>query len=468
LPKDRCMHKKSQAISKILGSKEALLVFIAVFIVLAAHIALTKTFPLPYDESFHFGLIKLYTHHLNPFLASQPAGGNAFGAVARNPSYLYHYLMSFPLRLISLFTLVTIKQVVALRVIDICFGVISLVLLKKLATRFGASAAMANLAVLALAITPVFYDVSGQINYDNLLIPLTLFTVIWTVDLIKAIRQGRVSFSRLGLLLTLLLLTSLVKFAFLPIMAVIGIYVTALLLMQSLRRHHLKWAVKWKSWATVLTVVGVLISGALWVQRYGVNLVEYHTPVPQCNAVLSISACSNYAPWYRNYELHQTYAQHPIKGLELGTFTRVWLRSMYDDVYSIAYKQANIVVFKPIRGIVIAADFILVSALLYGVIQWRRAKGTNIPWLFLGLVIFGYVLALWGRNFSDFHNLGALIGVQGRYMLLILPIIYALSARMYTLLTQQLHSAHLSVMITRFSITGKTRNRKSTGLLRKL
>lgn len=440
------MHKKAQTLFKILGSKGVLLVFIIVFIALAARIAFTKVFPLPYDESFHFGLIKLYTHHLNPFLTSQPAGGDVFGSVARNPSYLYHYLMSFPLRLISLFTHVTIQQVVALRVIDICFGVMSLVLLKKLAIRFGASSAMANLAVLALAITPTFYDVSGQINYDNMLIPLTLLTVIWTLDLIKTVRQGQVSFSRLGLLLSLLLLTSLVKFAFLPIMAVVGIYVTGLLIMQSLRRHNLKWTVCWRSWATVLTVVGVLVSGTLWIQRYGVNLVDYHTPVPQCNAVLSVSACSNYAPWYRNYKLHQTYAQHPIHGLELGTFTRLWLRAMYDGVYSIVHRQANTVVLKPISSIALVAKFVLAGALLYGLMQWRRAKGTNMPWLFLGLVIFGYALTLWGRNFNDFHNLGAAVGVQGRYMLLILPIIYALSARMYTLFIQ-----HLPVRITRLT-----------------
>lgn len=436
------MNKKFRDLSEVLSGRWALLGFFAVFITLAARIAFTRVYPLPYDEGFHFGLIQLYTHHLNPFLAGQPAGADAFGAVARDPSYLYHYLMSFPLRLISLFTHVTIQQVVALRLLNIGFGVGSLALLRKLAMRLGASAVMANLTVLALAVTPVFYDLSGQINYDNILIPLTLLTLLETWSVADIIKRGQVSVARLGRLLALLLLTSLIQYSFLPIMVAICVYLVVLLIGQS-HRKSLHWNVNWKSRSTLLAIVLVVVSATLWTQRYGVNLVTYHTPDPQCGTVLSVQDCSQYGPWYRNYLLHESYAAHAPNGLQVGSFTKLWARTMYYGVYSLVHTRSNAVVSTPINAVRIAAKFMLAGSLLYGLLRWHRAKGTGVPWALLGLVGFAYTLALWAQNFSDFRHLGAVVAIQGRYLLLVLPIVYALMARMYTLLAQDIQSAQL-------------------------
>lgn len=446
-------HSKSR-LSKLIGSRATFIIFCAVFIFLAGRIAFTRIYPLPFDEAFHFGLIKLYTHHLNPFLATQPAGANAFGAVARNPSYLYHYLMSFPLRVIGLFAHSTIQQVIALRVIDIGFGVLSLVLLRKLARRLGASAALANLAVLAMAVTPVFYDVSGQINYDDLMIPLAILSLLGALSVISAIKRGHVPSVKLGLLLALILLTSLVKYAFLPIMTGIFVYIASLLIIRSFRKD-LQWNVPWKSWSVGLTVLAVLASSGLWLQRYGVNLVAYHTPAPQCSAVLNVSACSQYGAWYRNYMLQQTYAQHPVQGLEIVGFTKSWAHSMYDRAYSLVSGKPGAVVFTPISAVVIFAKFIMAAAFLYGLVRWRKVKG-SIPWAFFGLIVFGYIAAIWAQNFIDFHRLGAFVGIQGRYMLLILPIIYATMARLYTFLAQDARAIYQRTLISNEALYPET------------
>src|SRR6185312_5810861 len=79
----------------------------------ASWIALSARYPMAFDEDFHFGVIRIYAHHLSPFLSGQPPGADAYGAVAHDPSYLYHYLMSFPYRLISLFTDNQTAQVIA-------------------------------------------------------------------------------------------------------------------------------------------------------------------------------------------------------------------------------------------------------------------------------------------------------------------------------------------------------------------
>jgi hypothetical protein len=433
------MTQKVQRLKTVFSSRLALPAFITLFVALALRIALTKTYPLPYDESFHFGLIQLYTHHLNPFLASQPAGADAFGAVARDPSYLYHYLMSFPLRIISLVAHTTIEQVIALRIMNIGLGVTTLVLLRKLTQRLGASMIMSNLAVLALAITPVFYDVSAQVNYDNLLLPLILVALLLTWNTATIIQRGQLPVVKLMRLTALLLLTSLVQYSFLPILLASCLYVTGVIVSRY-RQNALNWNIRWRSWPAVSALLLVLVSGGLWTQRYGVNLVAYHTPHPQCGAVLNVQACSHYSPWYRNYQLRQSYASHPANGLQFVAFTEGWLRSMYYGTYSIVHSKTGAMIFTPVTAIRIAAKFILFGSLLYGLLRWRQAKGSGLPWTLLGLVGFAYTVTLWGQNFSDFHHLGALVGIQGRYMLLVLPIIYAASAKMYTLLIQDLRT----------------------------
>src|SRR5438270_10470354 len=79
--------------------------FILAFLILqAAWIALSGRYPMAFDEDFHLGIIKLYAHHISPIWNGQPENADVFGAVARDPSYLYQYFMSFPYRLLSVLT----------------------------------------------------------------------------------------------------------------------------------------------------------------------------------------------------------------------------------------------------------------------------------------------------------------------------------------------------------------------------
>ena len=91
-------------ISRILASRGLFLFTLCYFVIQSVWIALSAVYPQAFDEEFHFGIIKVYSHHWSPFLTKQPVGGNPYGALARDPSYLYHYLMSFPYRFIYLFT----------------------------------------------------------------------------------------------------------------------------------------------------------------------------------------------------------------------------------------------------------------------------------------------------------------------------------------------------------------------------
>src|SRR5476651_13106 len=103
----------------VLGRPVFFRIILALLVLEAAWIALSGRYPMAFDEDFHLGIIRLYAHHLSPFWSSQPEVADRFGAVARDPSYLYQYLLSFPYRLISQFTSDQTIQVIILRFVNI-------------------------------------------------------------------------------------------------------------------------------------------------------------------------------------------------------------------------------------------------------------------------------------------------------------------------------------------------------------
>ena len=83
--------KRITKLNQLLGSRRFFLFILCFFLFEAAWIALSAVYPEAFDENFHFGLIQTYSHYWLPFFSSQPPHANAYGAVARDPSYLYHY-----------------------------------------------------------------------------------------------------------------------------------------------------------------------------------------------------------------------------------------------------------------------------------------------------------------------------------------------------------------------------------------
>ncbi|HEY5442555.1 MAG TPA: hypothetical protein VIJ68_03385, partial [Candidatus Saccharimonadales bacterium] len=162
----------------MLGSNACFRVILGLLVLQAAWIALSGRYPMAFDEDFHLGIIRLYAHHLSPFWSGQPAGGDQFGAVARDPSYLYQWLMSFPYRFVGLFTGDQTIQVLWLRAINIGLFTSGLVLYRRLLAKTGASRAMIHTCLLIFVLIPVVPLLAAQINYDNLFLPMVAFATL--------------------------------------------------------------------------------------------------------------------------------------------------------------------------------------------------------------------------------------------------------------------------------------------------
>src|SRR6187401_2990964 len=113
------IHKFGTKLTGVLASSWFWRVILGFFVLEALWFVFSAAYPMAFDEDFHFGVTAIYSHQWLPFLDGQPPHASQFGSLATDPSYLFHYLMSFPLRFIALFTDNQAAQVIFLRVLNV-------------------------------------------------------------------------------------------------------------------------------------------------------------------------------------------------------------------------------------------------------------------------------------------------------------------------------------------------------------
>lgn len=398
----------------------------ALLILQAAWIALSSRYPMAFDEDFHLGIIRLYAHHLSPFWTGQPENADMFGAVARDPSYLYQYLMSFPYRLITLFTRDQTIQVLILRAINIGLFAAGLALYRRLMLKTGVSRAMVHLCLLIFVLIPIVPMLAAQINYDNLLLPLTALAFIMTINFSSSLStRKQIDVKLLMGLVVLCLLTSLVKYAFLPLLLVIFGFVLV-----RLWQHYGSLKVIWKNlllgwrrlnrWTYAGLLVALVIAAGLFAQRYAVNLARYHVPVPECSQVLTVEQCKEYGPWIRDYSLKQANFGGPrsLRAFTADWFYGIWLRTFFAvGGPATDFQTRGPLLLPGIGGII----FTVAAVLAIAATAPKLLKKFNRPvfWLFVAAVVV-YVGTLWLDDYGAYIRTGQPVAINGRYLLPIL------------------------------------------------
>ncbi len=419
----------------VFGNPRFFRVILALLVVQAAWIALTGRYPMAFDEDFHLGIIRLYAHHISPFWSGQPQNADMFGAVARDPSYLYQYLMSFPYRLISLFTGDQTIQVLILRAIDIGLFAGGVALYRRLMMKAGTSVAMVNLCLLIFVLIPITPLLAAQINYDNLLLPVTALALLMTLDFdARLAKKKQLDTGLLAGLLIVCLLSSLVKYAFLPLFAAIVGFI-AVRLWQRYRSPRTiggQLLAGWRrlsGWSQAGLVAALIVSGGLFVQRYGINIVRYHEPVPDCSQVLSVKECSQYGPWIRNYnlELANIGGRHSPLTFTADWLYGMWLRTFFAvDGPATNFQTRGPLLVPGISAIVFAAAGVIAVAAAGP--KLLRRYNAPVLWLFAAAPIV-YAGALWLDDYKAFVQTGQAVAINGRYLLpVLLPILLLVAA----------------------------------------
>ncbi|MDB5184417.1 MAG: hypothetical protein JWN38_225 [Candidatus Saccharibacteria bacterium] len=416
---------------RALSSARFFQLIVGLLIVQALWIALTGRYPMAFDEDFHLGIIRLYANHLSPFWSGQPPDANAFGAVARDPSYLYHYLMSFPYRLIRLFTNDQTIQVIFLRLLNIGLFASCLPLYRRLLLKTGASRALVHSCLALFILVPITPLLAAQINYDNLILPVTALLLLLTVRFRGSLQPRAIDSFTLLQIAVVGCFGSLVKYAFLPIF----LAVLAFLAWQLVRTQGAKniWPVLLKdfraSWARpaakfLLVVLAMLL--ILGFERYGINILRYHTPVPDCGQVLSVKQCSAYGPWGRDYLLglakHTT--ESPLH------YVKEWLYGMWFRCFFAVDGPSTLFETRGPLLIPALSAVLLVVVSVVAVVGWgrnlRNDKRATVLALF-GLVSGFYVAVLFAQQYQMYSQTGMPVAINGRYILPVLPLLLVLS-----------------------------------------
>lgn len=432
--------------NQIISSNKFFWFIVGLLVFQASWIALSGRYPMAFDENYHLGVIKLYSHHISPFWEEAPPGSEPYGAITRDPSYLFHYLMSFPYRLISLFTNNLQIKVLFLRSLNLAMFVWGLILFRQLLSLTKASKLIINFSLLIFVLIPVTSLLAAQINYDNLIIPLTGLALILTVKFHRSISKNSVDLTRLLQITGLCILASLVKYAFLPIFISILLFI----LWQFRRNYHsfnkLKLSFKNSylniSKVVLIVLIGVNILGlSLFIERYGINLINYHKPVVDCAEVHEFEHCKYYGPWIRDYYLIQNrplYAEtSPI------SFTQHWLYGMwFRSFFAVDGPATDFQTRGPLTlpgiGIIIWASLSGIALVITARKIWRKYDG-QVLWL-LTITSLIYIAVLWLDVYQLFLKTGKPVAINGRYLLPVLPLIILISCLAIKELTKKYKS----------------------------
>jgi hypothetical protein len=429
-------NRLTTCITALLGSRRFWYGVLAFFVFESVWIAFSARYPMAFDEDFHLGVIKIYSQHWLPFLSAQPDNANQFGALQSDPSYLYHYLMSFPYRFVAAITDNQTAQVIVLRLLNIPLVAGALVLFRRVLLRTGVSAAYAHTAISVFVLIPILPLLSGQINYDNLLLLLLAWMCLLAFDAYVALRERSVDYKTLVTLLVVCMLTSLVKYAFLP-MAIVSVVFVAIGAVQGF--YGCRWRAVWgalvdgyrqlsKRAVVILVIVFVLAFG-LFVQRYGVNVVQYHKPVPACDDVLDDGACSAYGPWLRNYQMAEAKGNAPLSMSPLQ-YTWRWFEALHYRLFFVvngpydSYRN-----YPPLPVPAALAVLLVVSGLVALVLCARRVFVGQPFMIYIGVLTLFYMLVLWAEDYSQFTETGQPVAINGRYLLPVLLLIAAVFGR---------------------------------------
>ncbi len=429
-------------IKALLGSRRFYLFILGFFVFESVWVALSAVYPQAFDENFHFGLIKVYSHYWLPFLAHQPAGANAFGAVARDPSYLYHYLMSFPYRLIAVFTHSQTAQVISLRLVNVGFFTAGLALFCRILRRIGLSGALTNTILLIFVLIPIIPQLAAQVTYDDLLFPLVAVACLLTFRVTDQLRQKQVKARDILILATVCLLASLVKDAFLPIFIGIVLYLAVI------AWHSFRGQLKnfWSSFARSFSdlsrlakvglVVLMVISAGMFIQRDGLNIIQYHTVDPRCDAVLTTQQCRAYSVWQHDYNEHQNVVASPSL-ISSGPVAWVgeWLYWMW---YRLFFAITGSYVNYPPLPLPAAGAVLIAIAGGVALVKGRRRLFHNNPYVAFLILISGlYILALMAEGYSTYQYTGILEFMNGRYLVPVLILLGALAAQAISLVLRK-------------------------------
>lgn len=416
---------------RILSSSMFFYAILAVFIVSTTWIAFASIYPMAFDEEFHYGLIKIYAGSLLPYGIEHTSDMAQYGAATADASYLFHYLMSFPYRLLDFFGVSDTAIIISLRVLNIAFVAGALVVFRKALLAANVSRPIVHTALLLVTLIPIFPLLAAHINYDNLLLLVFAWCLLSIIKITGSVRSGKAfPLEYVFQLAVAVLIGMSIKYAFLPL--ALGLFVWLIWLLVLGYRMHRQTVTsqlagfrkEWKRLAPRVKwlMASIALISVFFASHYVTNTLSYDSPIPSCERVFSESECTAYGPWNRNknMEARKSDTFEPMSYVEY--MATEWLPGMTQRLtFAVAGKTNNFDTKLPLPALV----YTLLTFTIFGtvclVVQAVRRKATWLVALTLLLVAF-YAVALSFQLYGAYVDTAHPVAINGRYLIPLLPL----------------------------------------------
>lgn len=387
---------------------------------------------MAFDEEFHYGLIKIYAASLLPFGVEHTSDMAQYGAATADASYLFHYLLSFPYRILDVLGLPDMVIIILLRLLNVAFVGGSLILFRRAIIEAGISRSIANIGLALTTLLPVFVLLAAHINYDNLLLLVIAWCVLLIVRLTNNVRQGQaLPLSESVQLVCAVLIGMSVKYAFLPL--ALGLFVWVVWLMIVGYRRHKQTITSQltaytKHWRTIrhrskYLWIGLVGVSLFFASHYLTSTLMYGSPIPSCERVFSESECESYGPWNRNRILEAS-KNESFEPLAFPAYmSKEWFPGMTQRLtFAVAGKSNDFETKLPLPALAYSLVTLALLGMFCLLIQIGRRR---VPWLtwFTMLLTFIYVGVLSFQLYGDYIDTAEPVAINGRYLIPLLPLV---------------------------------------------
>lgn len=401
-----------------------------VFALQAGFIALVGRYSMAFDEYYHLGTIQLYAKTWLPWHIVHPTGPAHFGAITTDGSYLYHYLMSFPYRVLDVFISNQTAQIIALRLIDVAIVVAGFYVFRRVLRALGMTRGAAQAALVFIMFIPVTTFLAGQLTYDALFFTCCGLAMLPLVRFVQSLdKHGTVSLARAAWTAAICLVTLQVKYAFAPIIFGAGVYIVWLVVVRVYRRQ-LDWrgvAQQWRKQSKTslgLLAVGVLLlTSVFFLQRYGMNLVRYNSLTPDCDKVLSVTECLEFDPYGRDAGFKERNLKSFIDHKDLAMYPYNWFTQMIRELYfTVGPREVGYAPGAPLPSAYITGYMIAIISIALVTFRLRAIISKGVETRLLLSIVVAYIAFLFAKNLSAYVQTGVPVAIHGRYILPLLPL----------------------------------------------
>lgn len=419
-----------KAIVAFSGSTALLWGIVGLFTLQAAWFAVSFDYGMVFDERYHFNITKAYTEQLGPIIYDQSPRLDFLRDLENEGPFLYHYVMSFPLRAVAVFTDDMMTQVILLRLLNVAFATAALIIFAKLLLLTGIRRIYINFGLLIFTLIPIFPYLSATINYDNLLLLVAAtYLLAWIVYL----KNDPWDISRIATIMLLGLIGSLIKATFLPVVAA-----SVLVLVWYLYKHRylLRWDrvkinyIKTSVWLRMFVLALLTGAAILFSLTYIKNIVVYGSPQPNCNVTLGAERCTDSAIIRRSNMVMATRGERSPE--PPSEYVTLWVNTMLTEMSLVRVGNQGAINARP-QQLPIITEVIFFGSLLaivFIAMQWRmltKTKEHKFLWL-IAVVVIGSVFL---KTASGYYTHYTALAIQPRYLFMIFPIILVFAVMAY-------------------------------------